>query len=44
MITLNSIKYYGEYIAIEAEKPLRTISTAIHNAGYGYYQYFIYLH
>lgn len=41
MITLNSIKYYGEYIAIEAEKPLRTISSAIHNAGYGNYQYFI---
>lgn len=41
MITLDSIKHYGEYVAIEADGPLRTFSSAMHNAGYGNYQYFI---
>ncbi|NLY78768.1 MAG: adenosylcobinamide amidohydrolase [Lysinibacillus sp.] len=41
MITLESIKNCGEYIAIEAEHPLRTFSSAMHNPGYGEYKYFI---
>lgn len=41
MITLESIKNYGEYIAIESTTPLRTFSSAVHNAGFGEYKYFI---
>lgn len=41
MITLESIKNYGEYIVIEAQKPLRTYSSAMHNPGYGEFKYFI---
>lgn len=41
MITLECIKNYGEFIAIEANEPMRTFSSAMHNPGYGHYQYFI---
>lgn len=41
MITIKSIKNCGKYIAVEADEPLRTFSSAMHNAGYGNYRYFI---
>lgn len=41
MLTLDNIKNYGEYIAVEAPHPLRTFSSAMHNPGYGEYKYFI---
>ena len=41
MLTLEQIKKYGEYIVVEAPQPLRTFSSAMHNPGYGEYQYFM---
>lgn len=41
MITLDAIQNFGEYIVVDAKKPLRTFSSAMHNPGYGEYQYFI---
>lgn len=41
MITLDLVQHFGEYIVVDAKKPLRTFSSAMHNPGYGEYQYFL---
>ena len=41
MITLENIKNHGEYIIVESAQPLRTFSSAMYNAGYGNFTYFM---
>lgn len=41
MITLQNMKQKGEFIVTESDKPLRTFSSAMHNAGYGEYSVFL---
>lgn len=41
MITLQNITHKGEYVVTKSDKPLRTFSSAMHNAGYGEYTVFL---
>lgn len=41
MITLQNMKHKGEYFVIQSDKPLRTFSSAMHNAGYGQFKTFL---
>lgn len=40
-ITAEQIQVNNEYIEYTAEKPLKVLSSAVHNAGFGWYQSFI---
>lgn len=40
-VTLNNISIANDYIKLEYEKPLKTISSAVHNAGLGWFTTFL---
>ena len=40
-IGCNDIKIYDDYVLLQTKKPLKTVSSAVHNAGIGWYSTFI---
>ncbi len=44
IITQKNFKVSGERVVLEAKVPLKTYSSAVHNAGFGWYQTFINRH
>lgn len=41
MITANQIKVRDEFVELKSSFPLKTVSSAVHNAGFGWFQNFI---